>query len=160
MGIKLKTADISVVKHEASARHPAKPHYKNSHLPFKDPTHDLDTWRDAVLPSIIDWAGSLNEPFAINSHPNLQEIIEENWKANYPEVQCNDAVLAVVSQKSHFFTINIQVSHINISPRQVQPSTTGEIPLGNMLSRSSPKSLQQSHSRTRRHNARNMSRTN
>ena len=105
MGIKLKTVDISAVKREASTHRPAKPCFKNSHLPFEDPTRDLVTWHDAVLPSIINWAGSLDEPFVINSHPNLQEIIEKNWKANYPEVQCNDAILAVVSQKSCFLLL-------------------------------------------------------
>ena len=41
MGIKLKTADIAAVKHDASAHCPAWPRYKNGHLPFENPTHDL-----------------------------------------------------------------------------------------------------------------------
>lgn len=98
MGIKLKTADISAVKRDASARRPAKPRYKNSHLPFQDPIRDLLTWRNAVLPSIIDWAGTLDEPFAINSHPDLHDIIEQNWNEQFPAVEADDAVQAVVSQ--------------------------------------------------------------
>lgn len=102
MGIKLKTADISAVKRDASARRPAKPRYKNSHLPFKNPTRDLITWRDAVLPSIIDWAGTLDEPFAINSHPDLPTIVEDNWKEEFPEIPIDEAVHAVVSNSNAF----------------------------------------------------------
>jgi hypothetical protein len=102
MGIKLKTADISAVKRDVSARRPAKPRYKNSHLPFENPTRDLLTWRDAVIPSIIDWAGTLEEPFAVNSHPDLHVIIEYNWKDEFPTIEADDAVQAVVSQRNSF----------------------------------------------------------
>ena len=100
MGIKLKTADISAVKHDVSAHRPAKPRYKNSHLPFENPTRDLLTWRDAVIPSIIDWAGTLEEPFAVN--PDLYVIIEDNWKDEFPTIDAGDAVQAVVSQRISF----------------------------------------------------------
>lgn len=157
MGIKLKTADISAVKRDASARRPAKPRYKNSHLPFENPTRDLLTWRDVILPAIIDWAGTLDEPFAINSHPDLQEIIECRWKEEFPAIPADDAVQAVVSQKNDGFS---NYTHVNITPRQVQQSVTGEVPLGSMLSCGSRKSLPLNRSRTRRVNGRNMSRTN
>ena len=96
MGIKLKTEDISTVKNDASARRPAKLRYKNGHLPFENPTRDLLTWRDAVLPAIIDWAGTLEEPFAVNSHPNLLDIVEGVWKEEFPEIPADEAVQAVV----------------------------------------------------------------
>ena len=88
------------VKHDASTRRPAKPRYKNSHLPFQNPTRDLLTWRDVVLPVIIDWAGTLDEPFAINSHPNLQDIVEDSWKEGFPEIPVDEAVQAVVSHSN------------------------------------------------------------
>lgn len=97
MGIKLKAADISAVKRDTSGRRSAKQRFKNSHLPFKDPTRDLLTWRNVVLPSIIDWAGSLDEPFAIHSHPDLHTMIEENWNEGFPTVKADDAIFAVVS---------------------------------------------------------------
>ncbi|KAF8811703.1 hypothetical protein BYT27DRAFT_7160606 [Phlegmacium glaucopus] len=78
-------------------RRPAKPCYKNGHLPFDNPARDLATWRDAVLPSIIDWAGTLEEPFAVNSHPDVQDIVEDNWKEEFPEIPADDAVQAVAS---------------------------------------------------------------
>lgn len=96
MGIKLETADISAVKRDASARRPAKTRYKNGHLPFENPIRDLITWRDAVLPAIIDWAGTLEEPFAVNSHPDLHDLVESIWKEEFPEIPADDAVQAVV----------------------------------------------------------------
>lgn len=157
MGIKLKTADISAVKREASARRPAKPRYKNGHLPFNNPTRDLLTWRDAVLPAILDWAGTLEEPFAINSHPNLPDIVEDCWKEEFPEIPVDEAVHAVVSHSDGFTATN---SHIDIILRQVRQSATGEVPLGSMLLCGSQKYLPQNHSRTRRINGRNILRTN
>ncbi|KAF5368712.1 hypothetical protein D9615_010297 [Tricholomella constricta] len=74
-----------------------KPRYKNGHLPFGNPTRDLLTWRDAVLPAIIDWAGTLEEPFAVNSHPDLQDVVEDNWNEEFPETPADDAVQAVAS---------------------------------------------------------------
>jgi len=103
MGIKLKTADIAAVKHDASARHPARPRYKNGHLPFENPTHDLLTWRDAVLPPIIDWAGTIEDPFTVNSHPDLQDVVEYLWDEEFPEIPADDAVQAVVCQICFFF---------------------------------------------------------
>ena len=103
MGIKLKTADIAAVKHDASARRPARPRYKNGHLPFKNPTRDLLTWRDAVLPPIIDWAGTIEDPFSINSHPDLQDVVEYLWDEEFPEIPVDDAVQAVVHQICFFF---------------------------------------------------------
>jgi hypothetical protein len=99
MGIKLKTADVSAAKREASARRPAKPRYTNSHLPFENAARDLQTWRDAALPAIIDWAGTLEEPFAASSHPDLPEVVEYIWGEEFPEIPADDAVHAVVRQK-------------------------------------------------------------
>ena len=97
MGIELKTADIPAVKHDASACHLTKPRYKNGHLPFENPTCNLITWHNSVLPPIIDWAGTFAEPFTVNSHPDLQGIVEYNWNEEFPEMPLDDAVQSVVS---------------------------------------------------------------
>ena len=97
MGIKLKTADIA-------ACHPAQPHYKNGHLPFENPMCDLLTWCDAILPLIIDWVGTIEDPFTVNSHLNLQEVIEYLWSEEFPEIQADDAVQSVVHEATCFFT--------------------------------------------------------
>ena len=103
MGIKLKMADIAAVKHDASAHRPAQPCYKNGHLPFENPMRDLLTWHDAVLPPIIDWAGTIEDPFTVNSHPNLPEVIEYLWSEEFLEIQADDAVQSVVREATCFF---------------------------------------------------------
>ena len=104
MGIKLKMADIAAVKHDASAHHPAQPHYKNSHLPFENLMRDLLTWRNAILPPIIDWFGTIKDPFTVNSHPNLQEVVEYLWSEEFLEIQGDDAIQSVVHEATCFFT--------------------------------------------------------
>lgn len=106
-------------------------------LPFENPTRDLITWRDAVLPSIIDWAGTLDEPFAINSHPDFPDIVEECWKEEFPEIPADEAVYAVVSHFDLFTGSNSHSIDYNITLRRVPQSATGEVPLGSMLLRDS-----------------------
>ena len=96
MGVQLKKANISAVKHDAPGRRSAKPRHKNSDLPFKNYTRDLETWRDAVIPHILEWAGSLEEPFSISSHPDLDEIIKYAWDEEFPEIPVDSAVYFVV----------------------------------------------------------------
>ena len=104
MGIKLKRADTAAVKHDASAHHPARPCYKNSHLPFENPMCDLLTWRNAVLPPIIDWVGTIEDPFTVNSHPDLQEVVKYLWSEEFPEIQADDPFQSVVHKATCFFT--------------------------------------------------------
>jgi len=99
MGIKLKMADIDAVKRDASVCCPAKPHYKNGHLPFENAAHDLPTWHDAILLAIIDCARTLEEPFIVNSHPDLHSVVEANWNEEFPEIPANEAVQGVVHQR-------------------------------------------------------------
>ena len=96
MGIQLKTADITAIKCNATGRCSAKPHYKNSDLPFKNSSCDLETWHEAVLPHILEWAGSLEEPFSISTHPNLEELIKYAWDEEFLEISADDAVHYVV----------------------------------------------------------------
>lgn len=96
MGVQLKTTDITAIKRNATAHRSAKPRYKNSDLPFKNSSRDLETWREAVLPHILDWAGSLDEPFSISTHPDLEEITKYAWDEEFPEISADGAVHYVV----------------------------------------------------------------
>src|SRR6266699_4146517 len=96
MGIQLRKADITAIKRDATGRRSAKPRYKNSDLPFRNSTRDLQTWREAVIPHILEWAGSLEEPFSISSHPDLEDVITYAWEEEFPEIPTDDAVQYVV----------------------------------------------------------------
>jgi hypothetical protein len=75
----------------------AKPRYNNRNLPFDNFTRDLNTWRESVLPAIIDWAGTLEDSFGVNSHPDLPDIVQINWNETFPSTECDEVVLSVVS---------------------------------------------------------------
>lgn len=96
MGIQLKKVDITAIKHGTTGRRSAKPRYKNSDLPFRNPTRDLQTWREDVIPHILEWAGSLEDPFSISSHPNLEDVITYAWDEEFPGISADDAVQYVV----------------------------------------------------------------
>ncbi|KAF8815687.1 hypothetical protein BYT27DRAFT_7003157, partial [Phlegmacium glaucopus] len=70
---------------------------KNSNLPFRNSTRDLQTWRNAVIPHILEWAGSLEEPFSISSHPDLEDLIKYAWDKEFPEIPADDAVQYVAN---------------------------------------------------------------
>ncbi len=69
----------------------------------------------------------LEEPFAVNSHPDLQDVFEDNWKEEFPEIPVDDVVQAVVRRMICLEAI----THIYINPtRRVLRSATGEVPSG------------------------------
>ena len=96
MGVQLKPADITGIKRNATGRGSAKPRYKNSDLPFKNSSCDLETWHEAVLPHILNWAGSLEEPFSISTHPDLEDLIKYAWDEEFPEIPADNTVYYVV----------------------------------------------------------------
>ncbi|KAF8804853.1 hypothetical protein BYT27DRAFT_7169757 [Phlegmacium glaucopus] len=96
-GIKLRKVETKNTVDSKPRRRSAKPRYNNSHLPFKNVNHDLQTWCESIIPAIIDWAGTLEDGFGVNAHPNLSEIIQDNWNDEFPTIECDDAVLSVAS---------------------------------------------------------------
>ena len=97
IGVQLKTADIIAIKCNAIGRRSAKPRYKNSDLSFENSSRDLETWRKDVLPHILEWAGSLGEPFFISTHcPDLEDLIKYAWDEEFPEISADEAIHYVV----------------------------------------------------------------
>lgn len=73
--------------------------FNNAHLPFPSnrTQADLKIWRDSVIPAVVDWAGSLDEPFGANAHPDFKSVVTESWNESFPELEINEAVYYVVS---------------------------------------------------------------
>ena len=96
MGIKLQP-----VKSEAQPptrrRGVTKPRYKNSDLPFEDHNRDLEIWRNKILPPIIDWAGSHDDPFAVTADQQFKPTVKKFWDQNFRGIDATDAMYAVVS---------------------------------------------------------------
>jgi len=59
-------------------------------------SRNLETWHEAVLPHILDWASSLEEPFSISTHPDLEDLIKYAWDEEFPEILVDDAIHYVV----------------------------------------------------------------
>ncbi|KAF8810925.1 hypothetical protein BYT27DRAFT_7253262 [Phlegmacium glaucopus] len=87
----------------------AKPHYNNSHFPFENVNHDLQTWHESVIPAIIDWSGTLEDGFGVNAHPDLSEIVQDNWNNKFPSIDCDDAVLSVASSAIQNWCSSIKI---------------------------------------------------
>ena len=66
-----------------------------------------------VVAEIIDWVGTLEEPFGANSYPNHQQTIEDTWKEEFPEIPSDDSVQGVVCQLMPIIHITIT----NLTPR-------------------------------------------
>ncbi|KAF8218911.1 hypothetical protein L208DRAFT_1383170 [Tricholoma matsutake] len=95
MGIALKPVE-NQVQSPKKHRKP-KPRYNNSDLPFENHSQDLATWRNKVLPPIIDWAGSHDDTFAVGADPSFKTIVKEFWDQSFQTVEPPDAVYAVAS---------------------------------------------------------------
>jgi hypothetical protein len=95
MGIILHT-----IKAEPSSsgnrRTEPKARYKNADLPFTNYKDDLRVWQSAVVASVIDWAGSLDDPWAVGAHPDFDTIVEKWWTMSFPAIPIDKAVYAVV----------------------------------------------------------------
>jgi hypothetical protein len=73
-----------------------KARYKNADLPFTNYKDDLRLWQSAVVAAVIDWAGSLDDPWAVGAHPDFDGVVEKWWTASFPAIPIDKAVYAVV----------------------------------------------------------------
>ena len=92
-------ADIIAIKRNAIGRRSAKPRYKNSDLSFENSSRNLETLRKDILPHILECAGSLEEPFFISTHPDLEVLIKYAWDEEFPEIPADEAIHYVVSYR-------------------------------------------------------------
>ncbi|KAJ6563089.1 hypothetical protein DFH09DRAFT_1477983 [Mycena vulgaris] len=76
MGIKL-TKKTVVVDVNGKTKRETKPVYTNTDLPFPDDSRavDLKHYQETFIPDIIDWAGSLDDPFAATSDPTFKATV-------------------------------------------------------------------------------------
>ena len=47
-------------------------------------------WRDKYTPMLLAWAGSQEDPFAANSHPDIHNVITRVWEHVYPDFPLQD----------------------------------------------------------------------
>src|SRR6266404_317539 len=54
----------------------------------------LNKWHRVFMPSLVKWAGSIDDPFGANGKMN--DIIVDLWENIYPDIPLNDEKLKVV----------------------------------------------------------------
>lgn len=92
--VKSEPADGLLQSNRPNAR---KPRYVNAHLPLENHAQGLKVWQNQVLPSVIDWAGSLNDSFNTTADPCFQPIIDTHWRRSFPDIDPTEAVHGMVS---------------------------------------------------------------
>lgn len=96
MGIVLAPKAMPIiVKSERQEPRTQKKAYTNDDLPFES-ARDLKIWQSSVLPPIICWAGTSDQPFTVNTHENFEDIVAKHWREHFPEVEIIEAVYYVV----------------------------------------------------------------
>ncbi|KAJ6524385.1 hypothetical protein DFH09DRAFT_1372145 [Mycena vulgaris] len=95
MGITLTKKLISLdVDGKAQRESNAKSTFVNADLPFTgDIRADLAYYHDNVIPEIIDWAATLDNPFIAPSVPEFQKTLEKIWKKHFSAYPCTEAVV-------------------------------------------------------------------
>ncbi|KAF7366228.1 hypothetical protein MVEN_00500000 [Mycena venus] len=56
--------------------------------------NDLKFWQGAVIVEFVSWAGTKDETFAVNSHPDFRDVVTELWNHHFGAYPINDAVYA------------------------------------------------------------------
>ncbi|KAJ7670960.1 hypothetical protein B0H17DRAFT_1085643, partial [Mycena rosella] len=74
-----------------------KPTYTNADLPFPADGHaaDLKHFQTAYIPDLIDWIGTLDDPFGASSHPEFTAQVERMWVKYFSAYDISDAVHAM-----------------------------------------------------------------
>ncbi|KAJ6590371.1 hypothetical protein B0H10DRAFT_2092249 [Mycena sp. CBHHK59/15] len=61
-------------------------------ITLKKKTVVVDHFQDTFIPDLIDWAATLDDPFAANSHPSFQPTVEAIWNKYFTAYKIDAAV--------------------------------------------------------------------
>jgi len=90
MGLKVAAKEVHTAIQEATQDKMARRllrDLKVSDLLFSDKKHML-LW-DSFIRSLIDWAGTINDPFGTNEHPNLAITLQNFWDMIFTDLDLN-----------------------------------------------------------------------
>ncbi|KAJ6526197.1 hypothetical protein B0H10DRAFT_2249255 [Mycena sp. CBHHK59/15] len=93
MGIILRKKAV-VVDVNGKTKRETKRRYTNADLPFPADSHavDLKHFQKTFIPDIIDWVGTLDDPFAATSHPSFEVNVQDTWQKYFTAYPISDAV--------------------------------------------------------------------
>ena len=87
MGIRVVQRDVDEAVAEAvSRKQRGKPfqNLKATDLPFRDTDKDPQRW-DNLIRALLDWAGTLDDPFGINGRPDITDTLQTLWNAFFED---------------------------------------------------------------------------
>lgn len=93
MGITL-TKKVTVVDVNGKRKAEPKRRYTNSDLPFPPDSFSIDLahYQKTFIPDLIDWAGSLERPFAASTRPEFKPTVQHIWDKYFSAYPFTDAV--------------------------------------------------------------------
>ncbi|KAI0290098.1 hypothetical protein B0F90DRAFT_1825526 [Multifurca ochricompacta] len=85
MGITLNNAAVGTEHdwQDANSRR-SRRRYSVADLPFPHGSTYMHTWRNIFIPSLLTWAGSIQDPFGANTH--VEGTVREIWCLVYPDI--------------------------------------------------------------------------
>jgi hypothetical protein len=68
-------------------------------LPFPSSSFEItqiqrNTWRTQFVPSLLDWAGSCDDPFGTNSQ--MDDVVKSIWKKVFPHITLQEQGTIIV----------------------------------------------------------------
>ncbi|KAG0695122.1 hypothetical protein DFH29DRAFT_814501, partial [Suillus ampliporus] len=96
-----------------------------SNLPFKG--ENAKQW-DQFICALLDWAGTTNDPFGTNKHPDLMEQLQELWNEFFKDIKIDIADHPAVKKKVVVSGCTIKLTALidNSSCRPLIDSMNGE----------------------------------
>jgi hypothetical protein len=92
MGLTIKRVDVNdaagltqdpIIKSEGNQSGKRYREYKVANIPITG-DYELTQW-DLIVCGVLDWAGTLSDPFGTNEHPDLTDVVQQLWDRCLPE---------------------------------------------------------------------------
>ncbi|KAG2029591.1 hypothetical protein BDR03DRAFT_1018188 [Suillus americanus] len=96
MGLRVSKVEVNEAVQEAKSKKSLQERSK-SDLPFTG--ENAKQW-DQLIHALLDWAGTTNDPFGTNKHPDLMERLQELWNEFFEDIKIDVADHPAVKKKA------------------------------------------------------------
>ncbi|KAG1720488.1 hypothetical protein EDB19DRAFT_1647056 [Suillus lakei] len=96
MGLRVSKVEVNDAVQEAKQSKKSLRERSKSDLPFKG--ENAKQW-DQLIRALLDWAGTTDDPFGTNEHPDLMERLQELWNEYFEDIKIDIADHPAVKKK-------------------------------------------------------------
>ncbi|KAF8316240.1 hypothetical protein F5887DRAFT_1089139 [Amanita rubescens] len=82
MGLSVSSKDVKDITGPGDVKTLRLKDLKTAHLPLNESEREQF---DLLIRSVLDWAGTLKDPFGTNEHPDLISVIQQLWIEIFPD---------------------------------------------------------------------------